>query len=223
MKLSKMEAFVKEIATHSAQCGAGVHAGECPVKLVKRDTSQGAGIIYLWKCRVCGKEMEMRNCDWVRSVCEPGRAFARLQPEINLRLMRGAREVGINLYKLLHFVGGYVGIKYMTYRNLLHCEKKWRATVKELFGLRLEENREEHVKATRESPNYPGDLECEINGQQCSVCQATGAIDGAGPTRSFNNHHRGTQSAAVTISGETKKPIDIQFDQASNYSVVCMQ
>ena len=161
--------------------------------------------------------MELHNGNWVMSICKLGMAYTKHQPGINLWLTQGAQELQINLYKLLQFVEGYAGVKIMTYCNLLHTDKKWRVAVKQLFGVRLDRNRGEHVKAMREAPGYSGDTECDIKGVHCSVCQASGAIDGTGPTLSFNNHHRGTHSAVVAASGITKKPVDFDHFQASPF------
>ena len=44
----------------------------------------------------------------------------------------------------------------------------------------LSRNRKEHVKATRASDNYPGDVTATIQGKTYSVARGAAATDGAG-------------------------------------------
>jgi hypothetical protein len=210
VELNRMEDFIILTCRHAAKCGV-------EPKLIKRDTSQGAGITELWKCPVCGAIMRFDNCARVRTrVIEEGRQYSRASPSINIKLAAGARSTGINLKKLTRFLHGKIGVKIMAYRNLLHCEKRWRAASKTIFAERRIENQKEHVAASRALIGYGGDIEWEYQGQMCSSCCGDVAIDGAGITRSFRNNYRGSTSGAITVSPLTGRPIDLVVDKVIN-------
>jgi len=107
----------------------------------------------------------------------------------------------------MEFMRGEMGIKIAADKNLCNrITKVWKsigATYKE----RVLKNRQEHVKAIRESSDYCGNVLWESNGKQNSTSACDLCIDGAGCTRIYNNWHRGRQSAAVANSTVTKKPL----------------
>ena len=209
-QISKVEDFISNSTSHAAVCQASLH-------LIERDTYHGAGIVEQWKCPRCNLVLELRNCDQVKTtVCEPGRNYAMPQPEVNIRLIRGARECGVNLLKLWTFVGGYLGIKFMAYRNILHIDRKWRQSVKDLFGVRMSQNLREHNAATRAIEGYDGDLEWEEDGETHCTCVGTASGDGAGATRWYNHRPRGSNSAYICESAVTKKPLAMVHSQVSS-------
>jgi hypothetical protein len=63
MELSKMEDFIILTCRHAAKYGV-------EPKLIKWDTSQGAGISELWKCLVCGIIMRFDSCARARTIVE---------------------------------------------------------------------------------------------------------------------------------------------------------
>jgi hypothetical protein len=78
--------------------------------------------------------------------------FARVQPEINLKIAMGACVNGINLEKVIGMLQGLCGIKTMNWRNQKHMELKIRGAISELHDVRQEQNLKEHVAACRELP-----------------------------------------------------------------------
>ena len=88
-----------------------------------------------------------QNCKWVRSVVEEGRAYARKQPEINIKIAMGARLNGVNYEKIHGLLEGTFGIKMMSRRNTLHLERKIRSSISDLCKIRQEENLAKHVLA----------------------------------------------------------------------------
>lgn len=60
MSVTKMEELIHQLSGHSAVCGM-------ELLLVQRDLSQGAYLIERWKCPVCLKEIELRNCDMAKT------------------------------------------------------------------------------------------------------------------------------------------------------------
>ena len=76
--------FIHKATVHVAQCQALLN-----LKVVNK--KYGAGIIQQWECPKCKEELQLWNCEWKRSVRERGRNYARLQPEINIRIAMGAR------------------------------------------------------------------------------------------------------------------------------------
>ena len=85
MSLSRMEKFIRIATLHSARCGK-------QLVLIRRDVNCGSKVHHLWKCPCCSHELSMNNCDMVRSseVAE-GAAFSRLQPDFNLRIVKGTQ------------------------------------------------------------------------------------------------------------------------------------
>ena len=71
-----LSAFIHEVSTHAAQCGVSV-------ELQDVNKNFGAGIIQKWDCTKCGRELEFRNCKWIKTgIVEEGRRSSRPQPEI---------------------------------------------------------------------------------------------------------------------------------------------
>lgn len=61
----------------------------------------------------------MDNCDMVRSPkVAQGASYSRLQPDFNLRLVKGTQLTGIHTTKPLEFMEGELGIKITSDRNL---------------------------------------------------------------------------------------------------------
>ena len=88
-----MTEFIAEATKHASECGTSINLNEV-------DKKYGAGIIQKWDCPKCGKELQLRNCNWVRTtVVEEGRRESRKQPELNLKIAIGTRMNGINMEK----------------------------------------------------------------------------------------------------------------------------
>ena len=209
MSFSRMENFIRVATSHSARCGK-------QLVLIRRDVNCGAKVHHVWKCPCCSHELSMNNCDMVRSSeLAEGAAYSRLQPDLNLRIVKGSQLTGINTTKLVEFMEGEMGIKIASIRNLRQQITKVRKSIAQTYDDRVIENRKEHVLAVRQSANYSGDLEWESNGEWHSTSAGTVCIDGAGCTRIYNNRHRGRQSAAVANSCVTKKPLALVVSQVN--------
>ena len=170
-----------------------------------------------WKCPCCGKVLSMENCDMVRSeTVAQGAAYSRSQPDFNLRVIAGAELTGINLLKVQEFMRGFLGIQIPKYTNLRKQQTKIRESIKDTYQTRRMENIEEHVAAVRSSEKYRGDLVwVDENGDEHHTSTGDICFDGAGCTRSYNNRHRGKQTAFVACSMTTKKPLGLIVSQAS--------
>ena len=116
-----------------------------------------------------------------------GAAYSREQPDFNLRLVKGIQLTGINTTKLMEFERGEMGIKIAADHNLRNQITKVRKSIGATYKERVLENRQEHVKAVRESPLYCGDVLWESNGKQNSTSAGGLCIDGAGCTRIYNH------------------------------------
>ena len=210
MKISKLEDFIRLSTSHAAQCGK-------QLVLIERKMNCGTYMEQRWKCPCCGKELSLENCNMVRSeTVAQGAAYSRSQPDFNLRLVAGAELTGINLQKLQEFMSGFFGIQLPTSTNLRIQQTKARESIKQTYHVRKEENVEEHVAAVRAAEKYRGDLVWEDeNGVEHHTSTGDISFDGAGCTRSFNNRHRGKQTAFVVNSMTTKKPLALVVSQAS--------
>ena len=101
--INQLSDFIQELAYHAAQC-SGV------VGLESTNFKYGAGITQTYKCS-CKKKFVHKNCKWIKTdVVEEGRKYSRTQPELNVRIVKAAREVGVNLEKLCDLLA-YMGIK----------------------------------------------------------------------------------------------------------------
>ena len=199
--INDLNDFIVELTYHSAWCGG-------MFELEKIDFKDGAGITEKWKCCSCHQQYTHQNCNWIRTdIVEEGRRNSRSQPEINIRIVKAAREVGINFEKLTDFLAK-LGVKASAYKNILHQERKVRQAIEELAETRLKENMREHVLATRNSPNYVGDIIWEDEqGNIHHTAQGHGSFDGAGLTRAYQHRIKGSRSAFIVYSLLTKKPI----------------
>ena len=105
MTVSKMENFIRSSTAHTAKCGG-------QLVLIKRDTSKGAYMRHIWKCRRCGGEFEQQNCDMVRSKeVARGAAYSMQQPDFNLRLVTASTLTGVNLQQVSEFMTGQMAVK----------------------------------------------------------------------------------------------------------------
>mmetsp|Transcript_12688 Transcript_12688/g.27557 ORF Transcript_12688/g.27557 Transcript_12688/m.27557 type:complete len:533 (-) Transcript_12688:47-1645(-) len=203
--INELTDFIQELAYHAAQCG-GVYA------LDAIDFKDGAGITMKWKCS-CSEVFIHKNCKWIRTdIVEVGRKWSRVQPELNIRLVKAAREVGLNLDKLVDFLA-YLGVKASAYNNILHQENKVRVAVEDLSEERLKENLREHTKAARNKPNYRGDIVwTDESGKVHRTSQGPGSLDGAGLTRAYAHKMKGTRSVLIVYSALTNKPIMVIYN-----------
>jgi len=209
MDCNKMDDFIRHATCHSAQCGM-------QLKLIERDTKQGAAVKQVWICPVCNKKLCLLNTNMVKTaVVDRDRKFSRMQPEINLRLA-GSFGVGINMRKTLSFVGGKLGIKTPNPKSMMNLNKKVRGAINNVFEERIIENRREHNEMTRNAEGYEGDLKWkDKNGRTHSTCQSNTSQDGAGCKRSYGNKHNGKQAAFVVNSSVTRKPLFLKTSQTS--------
>ena len=207
--INELTDFIHELCCHASQC-CGTYELE-PI-----DFKSGAGITMKWKCCTCGIVFIHRNCKWIKTdIVEAGRQFSRSQPELNIRLFKAAREVGLNLETLVDFLA-YVGVKVSAYGNVLHQERKVRTAIEDLSEERLKDNLREHNKAARNVPNYRGDIVwIGESGKVHHTAQGPGSLDGAGSTRSYDHKMKGTRSTLVVYSTLTTKPIMVVYDSVS--------
>jgi len=209
MKVSKLEDFIKLSTAHAAQCGY-------QLAHLSREMNCGAYIRQVYKCTGCGKELVLENCDKVKSIeVADGASHSRHQPDFNLRMVTEAVAVGINTQKLEEFMTGGFGIQIPHDHNLRKQETKVRKSIGEAFKHRKTENRSEHVQAYRDLFDYSGDIKWTEDGDIHSTSAGDISIDGGYCTRSYNNHHRGTQAAVVANSKLTKKPLALECSQVS--------
>ena len=178
----------------------------------------------VWKCPCCTETLILRNCNKVKtSQVAIGAKYSRKQPELNLRILAGGALVGINTQKMKEFFEGHLGVKIASERNMRRQKTKIGNAIKHTYEERKIENRIEHVRATRESNHYEGDLEWEKDG----VCHLTScgdiSMDGAGCTRVYNHRHRGKQSAFIVNSIKTGKPLALVVSQVSTQLHSSMQ
>ena len=218
MKASLMEDFIRLSTAHSALC--------CRQLVLKeRKFIGGTGIRWVWKCPVCEEEITHNNCEMIRSKeVAQGAAYSRMQPDFNLRMVKGASLTGINTTKLQEFVEGEMGIRIASDANLRKQLTKVRAGVNTTYEERKIENRKEHVATSRASENYRGDIEWkdQTNGELHSTCCGDLSIDGAGCTRSYNHRHKGRQSAFVVNSKVTGKPLTLVVSQVRFFDLLFM-
>ena len=99
----------------------------------------------IWKCQCCGKELVFNNQHTVRSDVVAERArFSRLQPKINLDIVKGAKLEGIpheQMIGLIRCMGIYAGKS----SNTLKQATKVNAAIKHTFEERLTKNQKEHL------------------------------------------------------------------------------
>lgn len=201
--------FIHQISKHSAECS-------CPMDIICFNNQQGAHICETWQCPRCRKCLELNSSKMITTpVVEPGRKYARPQPDINMRIAKASRDHGVGITdKTIGFLSESLGIKISDKRNLLHQHGKVKAAITNVFEERKDENMKEHVAAVRSSENYEGDLEWEdATGEKHSTSQGGGAIDGHGLKRSYMNNHTGSQSSAQCSSSVTKKPLALVHNQ----------
>ena len=209
MKVCKLEDFIKLSTAHAAQCGY-------QLAHLKREMNCGAFIRQVYKCPGCGKELVLENCDKVKSIeVADGASHSRHQPDFNLRMVTEAVAVGINTLKLEEFMTGGFGIQIPHDHNLRKQETKVRKSIAAAFEHRKTENRREHVEASREQFDYSGDIRWTKDGDTHLTSAGDISIDGGYATRSYNNHHRGSQAAVVANSKLTKKPLALECSQVS--------
>ena len=150
-----MENFIRSSTAHTAKCGGHL-------VLIKRDTSKGAYMRHIWKCRRCGGEFEQQNCDMVRSTdVARGCTYSMQQPDFNLRLVTASTLTGVNLRQVSEFMTGQMAVKIAADMNMRKQETKPRQAVTSVFEERKIENQVEHVAAARASEKYCGDVEWE--------------------------------------------------------------
>ena len=107
MKVNKMEDFIRRSTSHAAKCLS-------PLVLIQRWVHFcGTMLCETWKCPCCGEDLVFENQDMVRSdeVAE-GARFSRLQPMINLEIVKGSKLEGIpheQMLGLFRCMGIYVG------------------------------------------------------------------------------------------------------------------
>ena len=147
-----------------------------------------------------------------------GAHFSRLQPKINLDIVKGAKLKGIpheheQMLELLSCMGIYVGKS----SNMLKQATKVEAAIKHTFEERLIENQKEHMTMTHADMNYRGDVVWETkDGTIHSTCSSDVCIDGAGCTCSYNHRHRGKQSVFIVNSILTVKQLVLVVSKVSN-------
>ena len=200
--------FLEEMSDHAASCGKAV-------KHVMTDFNMGAGITMKCKCD-CNEMFEHKNCKWSKSgVVEDGRHYERSSPELNRRIVKAARETGINLDKVVEFLA-CIGVKASDYRNILHQENKVRKVIEGLTEKRMRANMREHNIAARNVKNYVGDIMFTDSDGVChSVAQGAGSLDGAGLTRAYMHRIKGTQAVLIVFSSLTHKPLMFVHTQVS--------
>jgi hypothetical protein len=115
---------------------------------------------------------------------------------------------------LFRCMGIYVG----KYASVLKQSTKVKAAIKHTieFEERLIENQKENVAMTCANNNYHANKVWEKDGRQQSSCCSEICIDGAGCTSSYNNRHRGKQSAFVVNNRVTGKPLALVVGKVSN-------
>ena len=211
MSLPKMEDFIRLATKHAARCGE-------ELVLIDRDMTCGAYVKETWKCPCCEKEIQLANCDMVRSdVVAEGAAYSRSQPEVNLRIAATAGLLtGTNLQKVQEIITGQLGVKVATDKNLRKQRTKGEAAIKAAFEDCKSENRKKAVEATRASDQYVGDLEfVDENGDSHSVACCQIAIDGAGATRAYQHRITGKQAALVANDMATGLPVALHVSTVS--------
>ena len=210
--IAMLTEFIYKTNTHSAECGYAMD-------LLVFDNSKGAHIHEIWQCPKCREEISLHSSKMVNTqVIEPGRCRSRPQPSINVRIAKASREQGVGIVdKTKGFLSESLGIKTSTRRNLRHTERKVRVAIANIKEQRQEENMKEHVMVTRSTEGYKGDIKCNINGEDCSISNGGGGMDGHGNTRSYGGKgYKGSQAAVVVTSAVTKKPIMMAKSQVSD-------
>lgn len=204
MTVSKMEDFIRLSTRHAAKCGK-------ELVLVERDTKRGCFIRETWKCPCCGNGLTFDNCDMVRSEeVAMGASHSRSQPDFNLRIIKGARLVGVNVKQLQEFLEGEMGIKIPTDKNIRAMGTKVGASITTTYSGRKAENQMEHVAAVRAADDYDGDIEWEDgNGVAHSTSRGNICADGGYCTRTYNQNNRGRNSVVNCMSNVTGKPIGL--------------
>ena len=183
-----MDDFIEGVSSHSAKCG---HRMIC----ISRSTNLGAYVKEVWKCTGCQEEMELTNCEMVKTtVVERERKYSRKQPSINIQLASGF-VAGVNMNNTINFVSTQLSIKMSNYRNLSHANHKVRKAISKTAKDRLLENKREHVALTRSGEGYKGDLVWVKDGVSHSTSIGATSIDGAACTSSYGHkHNRGRRS-----------------------------
>ena len=216
MSVDKMEDFITASTSHAAQCGK-------PLVLKDRQTSRGCYLREIWECPMCLATLEFVNCDWVRSKEKAqGAGHSRRQPDFNLRAVKGAKLVGINIGKLHEFMEGQLGVQMPRLKNLRRQATKVHASIETTYLERIDENRMEHCRAVRNAEDYGGDIKWSKDGDAHSTSCGDICMDGAGATRSYQHRHRGRQSAYVVNSKNIGKPLALVVSQVSCFiSFIC--
>jgi hypothetical protein len=212
MTVKIMDAFICRGTSHAAKCASPL------VSMQRKAHFCGSMLREIWKFQCCGKELVFDNQHMVRSdVVAEGAHFSRLQPKINLDIVKGAKLEGIpheQMLGLFRCMGIYVGKS----SNMLKQATKVEAAIKHTFEERLIENQKEHVTMTHADKNYRGDVVWEKDRTIHSTCSSSSDVcnDGAGCTRSYNHRHQGKQSAFIVNSIMTGKPLALVVSKVSN-------
>eukprot|EP00562_Extubocellulus_spinifer_P035642 CAMPEP_0178683350 /NCGR_PEP_ID=MMETSP0699-20121125/2262_1 /TAXON_ID=265572 /ORGANISM="Extubocellulus spinifer, Strain CCMP396" /LENGTH=540 /DNA_ID=CAMNT_0020327949 /DNA_START=236 /DNA_END=1858 /DNA_ORIENTATION=+ len=202
--------FVRDASAHTSACGGGAEMVYC------ESVGHGSSIWEKYQCSKCDYAATYDTCSYVNTdTASRGRIRSRKQPETNIRIIKSAREAGVNLSKARELFTG-AGIVMPAYRNMLEQESKIREVIESLSEERLEQNRREHCAAARRVPDYHGDIVWrDSKGELRSTCRGAACMDGGGLTRAYNHRYKGNQAAFIVISLVTNMPIGIVWTNNS--------
>lgn len=202
--------FIQKTSKHAGSCGEGASVE------FQSEVRHGSELTEEWVCSNCRKAFIFQSCKWVNTgVPARGKKFSRTQPETNIRIIKAARENGVNFSKARGFLTG-IGVLVANYRNMLDQETKIRTVIEGLSYERLEENRRQHVTLSRKQDNYAGDIVwTDEKGEEHNTSRAGVSFDGGGLTRAYNHRIKGAQAAFIVFSLITHRPIAIVHTQVS--------
>ncbi len=134
MTVNYMDDFIRRGTCHAAKCGSQL------VLTQRKSHFYGTMLHEIWKCPCCGEQLVFDNQQMVRSdMVAEGSHFSRLQPKINLDIVKGSKLEGIphkQMLGLFRCMGTYVG----KCSNVVKHATKVKAAIKHTFEERLIEN-----------------------------------------------------------------------------------
>jgi hypothetical protein len=124
-----------------------------------------------------------------------------MTPEINTRIVNGARLIGINMAQLLSSFETMLDIKVMHPHNLRHSEEKVHVVIHKVYKKQEEEHLSKHVIACRKMEDEFSKIEWKPIEEMYLTNLGQVLMNGAGGMRAYSHRICGFNSALVVQSG----------------------
>jgi hypothetical protein len=198
--------FVQQLTLHNRSCDGDLK--------ITNDRKLGYDSCRTYRCFKCDTFIFRRTGRDVVET-ETNKTPGQKKSQLNVLLEESRLEAGISVRKgneCFNSAGimcpGPSESRKERDKLLIHC-----ASISED---QLRENRCKHVEATRQLPNYIGDVIITgDNGDTRRIAQGKIAMDGAGATRAYNHRITGDQHIFAIFSCVLQLPLYVKVDQTS--------